>query len=63
MYFFERSIIQIFFLKICSSGGTQTIHKFPAVSIVKNCHPRTSLTLFDMGGGGGGMMEEEVETW
>ena len=35
-----------FFLKICSSGGKQIIHKVSAASIVKNCHPRTSLMLF-----------------
>ena len=33
-----------FFLKIYSSGGTKTIHKVSAASIVKNCRPRTSLT-------------------
>ena len=35
----------IFLLKICFSGGQQTMHKVPAASIIKNCHPRTSLTL------------------
>ena len=41
----QRSITPIFFQEICSSGGKQTIHKVSvAVSIVKNCHPLTSLS-------------------
>ena len=34
----------IFFQEICSSGGKQTTHKVSAAFIVKNCHPRTSLS-------------------
>ena len=34
-----------FFLKICSSGGKQTIHKVSATSIVENCHRPISLRL------------------
>ena len=34
-----------YFREICFSGGKQTIHKVLAAFIVKNCHPRTSLTL------------------
>ena len=40
---FGRSVTQIFFQEICSSGGKQTIHKVSAAFIAKSCHPRTSL--------------------
>ena len=46
---FGRSGTQIFFQEICSTGGKQTIHKVSAAFIVKNCHPRKSLTLFHTG--------------
>ena len=47
--FFGRSVTQIFFQEICSSGGKQTIHKVSAAFIVKNCHPQKSLILFHTG--------------
>ena len=37
--FFGRSIVQIFFQEICSSGGKQTIHKISAAFFVKSCQP------------------------
>ena len=40
------SVTKIFFQEICSSGGKQTIHQVSAAFIVKNCHPRTSLSPF-----------------
>ena len=43
MWFCGRSVTQIFFQEICSSGDKQTIHKLSAAFIVKTCHPRTSL--------------------
>ena len=46
---FGRSVTQIFFQEICSSGGKQTIHKVSAAFIVKNCHPQKSLILFHTG--------------
>ena len=47
--FFERSVTQIFYQEICSSGGKQTIHKVSAAFIVKNYHPQKSLILFHIG--------------
>ena len=41
--FLKSRLPKFVFLKISSSGGKQTIHKVSAASIVKNCHPRTSL--------------------
>ena len=41
--FLKGRLPKYFFLKICSPGGKQTIHKVSVASIVKNCHPRTSL--------------------
>ena len=43
MWFFGRSVTQIIFQEICSSGAKQTTHKVSVAFIVKNCHPRTSL--------------------
>ena len=45
MIFLEGRLLKYFFQEICSSGGKQTIRKFSEASIVKNCHPRTSLIL------------------
>ena len=42
-FFLEGRLPKYIFQEICSSGGTQTIHKVSAGFIVKNCHPRTSL--------------------
>ena len=47
--FFGRSVTQILFQGICSSGGKQTIHKISAVFVVKNCHPQKSFILFHTG--------------
>ena len=44
--FLKGQLPKYFFLKICSSGGKQTIHKVSAASTVRNCHPRTSLIDF-----------------
>ena len=49
---FGRSVTQIFYQEICSSGGKQTIHtihKVSAAFIVKSCHPQRSLILFHIG--------------
>ena len=43
--FLKGRLPKYIFLKICSSGGKQTIHKVSAASIVNNCHPRTALNL------------------
>ena len=40
-YFFSGNVPLI--------GGKQTIHKVSAAFIVKNCHPRKSLTLLHTG--------------
>ena len=42
--FLEGRLLKYFFQEICFSGGKQTIHKVSAAFIVKNCHPRTSLS-------------------
>ena len=42
--FLEGRLLKYFFQEMCSSGGKQTIHKVSAAFIVKNYHPRTSLT-------------------
>ena len=44
MWFLRRSVTRIFFQEICSSGGKQTLHKLSAAFIVKDCHPRESLS-------------------
>ena len=43
--FLEGRLPQYFFQEICSFGCKQTIHKVSIAFIVKNWHPRTSLTL------------------
>ena len=44
--FLEGRLPKYVLEEICFSGGKQTIHKVSAAFIVKNCHPRTSLSPF-----------------
>ena len=41
----EGQLPKYFCQEICFSGGKQTIHKVSAAFIVKNYHPRTSLSV------------------
>ena len=43
--FLKGRLPKYFFLKICSSAGKQTTRKVSAASVVKKCHPRTSLSI------------------
>ena len=45
MIFWKVCYPNIFFHERCFPGGKQYIHKVSAAFIVKNCHPRTSLSV------------------